>query len=360
MRHCINKKLQTFHKLELPLLINAGYTSPTGISARTNAVSAGTNVLPRSPAAAGCGVANQTTMREERGEWDSNPRVLSDMGLAIGTLEKYLVENKRRNVKQVLSYAHRYGLVLVNGDAGEIAALNDNKRRHVMEALALLSKCAGLYQKWKQVKEQYQLKWGSGNTDAFYVEYIENMISGEQQLPEMLQWLRETCTRLPPVYANMLAFTTMSGLRPTEAYECLRLLASEDRSKYVTNKDRWFIIEHYKHPATFFRKTKKCFITIATPQVMELADRCEPVSWEALRSAINKRGMKTHAKWCRKINGTILRQSGLDAEVIDVLHGRVPRSVFQRFYLRGGLDFDKICKATDGLYKVVAPLIKKN
>jgi len=43
MRHCINKKLQTFEKLELPLLISAGFASSTSVSASDNAVSARTN-----------------------------------------------------------------------------------------------------------------------------------------------------------------------------------------------------------------------------------------------------------------------------------------------------------------------------
>jgi hypothetical protein len=100
MRYCINKKLQTFQKLELLLLTNAGYASPTNVSVYANAISARTNAPRGSPAAAGCGIANPAgevhDIREE-GEEDgagsgtfvppsgsiSNPRVLSDMGLAI-------------------------------------------------------------------------------------------------------------------------------------------------------------------------------------------------------------------------------------------------------------------------------------
>jgi hypothetical protein len=99
MRHCINRKLQTFHKLEMPLLAKAGYVNPTDVSAHTNAVSAGTNALRGLQAAVGRGSANPSeniydiqTYRERNGAGSgnfvplsgiSNPRVLSDMGLAI-------------------------------------------------------------------------------------------------------------------------------------------------------------------------------------------------------------------------------------------------------------------------------------
>ena len=42
-RHCINRKIQTFQTLELPLLLNAGYLDPSIVSACTNAVSIDTN-----------------------------------------------------------------------------------------------------------------------------------------------------------------------------------------------------------------------------------------------------------------------------------------------------------------------------
>lgn len=45
MRHCIYRKIQTFQKLELPLLVNAGYLDPTVVSAYANAVSVDTTLL---------------------------------------------------------------------------------------------------------------------------------------------------------------------------------------------------------------------------------------------------------------------------------------------------------------------------
>lgn len=45
LRHSINRKLQTFAKLELPLLIKAGYILDNGVSTDTNAVRIRTNAL---------------------------------------------------------------------------------------------------------------------------------------------------------------------------------------------------------------------------------------------------------------------------------------------------------------------------
>ena len=59
MRHCVNRKIQTFQKLELPLLLNAGYLDPSSVSACTNAVSIDTNASGSgSPSLVGRGIAD--------------------------------------------------------------------------------------------------------------------------------------------------------------------------------------------------------------------------------------------------------------------------------------------------------------
>jgi hypothetical protein len=79
IRYSINRKIATLTKLELPLLASRGFN----VTANCNGVTTGSNTPRGLQAAAGCGIGNQSTTREKRGEWDSNPRVLSDMGLAI-------------------------------------------------------------------------------------------------------------------------------------------------------------------------------------------------------------------------------------------------------------------------------------
>jgi hypothetical protein len=43
-------------------------------------------------------------------------------------------------------------------------------------------------------------------------------------------------------------------------------------------------------------------------------------------------------KFCRKIFGTYLRQRGFVAEIVDLLEGRIGKSVFARHYFRPDID----------------------
>ena len=79
----IKGKLKTFQQLELPLLQKREYGLDLFLTSNPQNLSANSQLHRRSQAAAQRGVGNHMSMRERRGEWDSNPRVLSDMGLAI-------------------------------------------------------------------------------------------------------------------------------------------------------------------------------------------------------------------------------------------------------------------------------------
>jgi hypothetical protein len=90
-------------ELELPLLVNTGYVDPTSVNANPNAVSVDTNASGlESPSLVGHGIANPEVKpnkvvsdNNDKGagsgiivpspssDGNSNPRVLSDMGLAI-------------------------------------------------------------------------------------------------------------------------------------------------------------------------------------------------------------------------------------------------------------------------------------
>src|SRR5919107_4421747 len=94
----------------------------------------------------------------------SNPRVLSDMGLAIRkhtclavssssnmssdnqSFETYLKSQNKRNIRQIVSYAQRYHSILETGDASALTSLQSPAmRRHAMESLISLSKYLGCY-----------------------------------------------------------------------------------------------------------------------------------------------------------------------------------------------------------------------
>src|SRR5919197_2199124 len=131
--------------------------------------------------------------------------------------EEYLLKNhNKQTTKDRIFYSKKYYDILTSSqtNAQELLLLSDQKRMHVMKALATLSKYLGCYDKWRDIKERYQLKWSNGDS----LETFNNMfINTDQNYSSMIEWLKDTCSKLCSSHDNILPFTTLTGLRPDEA-----------------------------------------------------------------------------------------------------------------------------------------------
>jgi hypothetical protein len=127
---------------------------------------------------------------------------------------EFLLQNHSPHTTKVrLLYSKKYYHVLANGNAQELLVLSNDKRIHVMKALASLSKYLGCYDKWNDIKEKYQLKWSNEDGLEAFNDIIMN--NGENY-NAMVTWLKEAVSKLPVRYGNILLFDTLTGLRPNE------------------------------------------------------------------------------------------------------------------------------------------------
>jgi len=74
-------------------------------------------------------------------------------------------------------------------------------------------------------------------------------------------------------------------------------------------------------------------------------------TYYGLKMVIRNRKLSLQMKYCRKIFGSYLRQyAGIESEIVDLLQGRVPKSVFARHYFTPSLDYRaKVLSALDKL-----------
>lgn len=170
--------------------------------------------------------------------------------------------------------------------------------------------------------------------------FMSTVVNDGCNYSSMIKWLRNTYSSVPREYGNKLQFATLTGLRPGEACQSVNLIQT-DLDNYL-KKDRT-ILEHYRYPDIFIRHTKKAYLSVVNDDIVELAKRCKKCGCNALRLYITRRGMKMKMNYCSKIFATNLRRHGIAAEIIDLLNGRIPNSVFARHYFRP--DFDREMKS---------------
>lgn len=106
-----------------------------------------------------------------------------------------------------------------------------------------------------------------------------------------------------------------------------------------------------KYPKTFIRRTKKAYISIVTDQILDLAIHFKAFSYQAMGIKTKRAGLPYHAEYCRQVFGTYLRDNGIEAEIVNLLQGRIPPDVFLRHYYRPNFK-KEIAKVGDRLNKL--------
>ena len=217
-----------------------------------------------------------------------------------------------------------------------------------MKSLASLSKFMGCYDKWKAIKDKYKLKWSNGDSS---LEIFQNIVNNENNYDSMLKWIKDTCNQIPKSYANILIYCALTGLRADEACKSVSLVKS-NLNNYL-NKET-MILEHFKYPNIFIRRTKQAFFSIANDDILNLAKNSNDYSYNALRCYLKRKNIPMNMNYFRKIFATFMRNNGIEQEIIDLLQGRIPKAVFVRHYYRPDSErFDKVRELFDNLYNQI-------
>jgi hypothetical protein len=154
--------------------------------------------------------------------------------------EYLLTSHNKHTAKARLLYSKKYYHVLTEANAQELLTLSNDKRMHAMKALAALSKYFGCYDLWKSIIERYQLKWS--NEDA--VRVFQNITNADHDFSSMVKWLKDALTNLPQSYGNILLFNALTGLRPEEAIQSIKILHNKESDNYLKDNT---VLEHYKY-----------------------------------------------------------------------------------------------------------------
>src|SRR5215212_592718 len=168
--------------------------------------------------------------------FESEPRVTergspSLVGRGIANPQEfrlYLKAQNKRNIRQIISYVQRFGSILENDDASPLVNLQSSAvRRHAMEALTAYAKFSGAYENWCQIRKRYSLHWTNGNES---VAAMQRFFDTNLSLDSMLSKVKEMIRVLPATMVAVIKFNVLTGLRPSEACESVRLLTSQQLS----------------------------------------------------------------------------------------------------------------------------------
>jgi intergrase/recombinase len=261
--------------------------------------------------------------------------------------QQFLKQNCTEKIVKVrYKYSQKYVEYLFDeSKTRQLLTYSTDKRLHIMKALSSLSKFCGINDQWKQTLKKYNITWTAAEY-KFDNIFIDNsyMIEEIQKLISILKPLGKS---------NIILYNVLTGLRPQEAIDSFSLLLSRDKRQYISPDNKF--LYHYRYPDLFQRRTKKAFISIANENILSLLTKQKPVTYNSLRLLMKRRGKQFNMAYCRKIFATFLRNEGIEAEIIDLLQGRVSKSIFVRHYFRPQLEtiYNRVVDKLDKLHDLL-------
>ena len=217
-----------------------------------------------------------------------------------------------------------------------ILTLPKTHKPNALKATVCLSKYLGCYEEYKQQLKSYGIKWATGNTS--FSGFLSLVSKKHDTLPEYIREIKPHITASEYVFVKFVAVT---GLRVSEAMQSFNMiidLYAEGKLGEYYDATR-NVLEHYKYPK-FLRTTKNTFLSFVSQELIDQICFCDKVTYPAIHCRLFRRKVKLRLKELRSYNATVYMRNGLLAEEVDVLQGRVSKSVLVRHYL--GIDLGEL------------------
>ena len=261
-------------------------------------------------------------------------------GKLVQDFKQYLLKQEQspHTIRNKIQYVKRFYYVLEEENAQDLMSVSPETRQHAMKSLASLSKFMGIYDRWQTIVKRFQLKWPKKEAHIVFNEIFNDF---NESYASMLKWIKQSVYELPSNLENIILFNTLTGLRPDEGYKAMELIRTQDTA-YIDRKR--MLLMHYKYPKLFLRVSKNAYVSILNNDIIRIARKSEPItSYTQIRNSFGNYFVSMNMYYCRKVFATFLRNEGIEPEMIDLLQGRIPNSIFLRHYYRPDLSrFDKI------------------
>ena len=232
----------------------------------------------------------------------------------------------RLTANGLLTYARRF--YFAYHEVSKISEIPLSIRANVIKALVCLSKYLGDYEIFKLGLKSHGIKWVSGDAFSSFLNITNNNHA------EVKLWYKEATSRLPKNEALYLKYCLVSGMRAREAlrsFNRIIALANENRLNEYYNSNTQ-ILEHFRYPDNL-RNTKNCFISIASKELIAEIAQSKSISYTMIRRHLYRAKLPLMIKPLRSLFATFLH-SKVPSETIDILQGRIPKSVFAKNYLK--------------------------
>jgi intergrase/recombinase len=176
---------------------------------------------------------------------------------------------------------------------------------------------------------------------------------------DVVDWVKKCVCSFDKPYADLVKFVYLTGLRLGEAINSFNMivrLSREGRLNEYYNGELQ-CLEHFRFPEKFIREKKNVFLSFVPEGVVYEISGRRTVSHSGLKRRIAKQKLPTRLRDLRDHSATFMLYHGLLREEVDLLQGRIGRSLFMKHYFSPSLKDlrDKTLNAVNVLLSKLSP-----
>jgi len=247
----------------------------------------------------------------------------------------------------VFNYARKHYEIL-NGNDGlrELESFGKSKRNNVLKSVIALSKYLGIYPQFKTMLANHGFKWETQNSFESFLRIIKPK-------EDLDKWVRACLNVLDESEATFIKFVMISGIRKDEALKSFNLIITLSQQQKLSEyyNLELEVLEHFRFGRDFIRGSKNVFFSFIPKEFIDQIAKCEPASYAKLRKRLRKHNLNVRLNELRDQYATFMVHNGLIKEEVDLLQGRVGKSIFMRHYFSPAIKElkDRVLKATENL-----------
>ncbi len=215
-------------------------------------------------------------------------------------------------------------------DVNGIQLLKPTIRNNIINALLALSRYQGNYDQVKSQMKSHGVKHYKPDQITTFTRIFNT--DAHEGLGE---WYNQAMAVLGDNEKLYLRFMLLSGVRAMEGINSFNLIVDLG-SKYSTEyyNENTSFLEHFKHPKLFLRGCKNVYISAVPKQLLNDISRSSKVSYNAFDKKLDRAGLGMRIKQLRSFYATAMRENGILSEQIDLIQGRVGKSIFLQHYFK--------------------------
>ncbi len=215
-------------------------------------------------------------------------------------------------------------------DVNEIQLSKPANRNNIINGLTALSKFLGIYDSFKNSMRVHGVKRVRPDPMQSFMRIFNS--KAHEGIEE---WYRNAYAVLKDHQKLYLKFMLLSGVRVTEGIQAFNLIA-ELGAKYTEeyyNQDTKFL-EHYRYPKLFLRSSKNLYVSAVPKVLLDQISKSTRVVYNPIKKRLRRAGIEMRFKQLRSYYATRMREMGLLSEQIDLVQGRVGKSIFLQHYFK--------------------------